>query len=497
MKNLKLKLALFLLGALGVSAVQAQYTFLVDSNGYGLPGFYLQASNIVGQLPSLTNLPTGVILTTNANLSILSTNTVNGSAFFLSTNGHFHLWDEYGTQTHSTTNGITVTWTNGNYFMLSNGNVYFTGSLIFGGPASGSGPGLTNLPTTIGPNNVNAGTNCAVLYGFANEIWPGTSPSMNCVILGGSNNWISSGSVYNSAIVAGVYANIYGNYSYVAAGWQNDIFGNYSFTGGGYFNYSTGNYAANIGGFHNYNYGNYSTQLGGTNNTINGNFSVAAGVGAQAAYNGDFVWADQRYDSSTFASTGTNQFLIRALNGVGINTNNPGTNALAVFGNGDFYGLTVQGTNVMSQFNALSILWNYNLTGISNQCAGSNTLAVVNLNSTSNALQVTENANSNAWSTATKNLTNLVTTFTISKAFTATLPATYSSIGIGFSTPLMPDGNYSVSLLPQDANTAGAYVSGLPWYVSSKNNSGFTIYIPYATNAYNLNFDCIVKENTQ
>jgi len=83
------------------------------------------------------------------------------------------------------------------------------------------------------------------------------------------------------------------------------------------------------------------------------------------------------------------------------------------------------------------------------------------------------------------------------KALTATVPATYSSIGIGFSTPLMPDGNYSVTLTPQDQATAEAPLNGIVWWVGSKNASGFTIYTTYATNAYNLNFECQVKENTQ
>ena len=81
------------------------------------------------------------------------------------------------------------------------------------------------------------------------------------------------------------------------------------------------------------------------------------------------------------------------------------------------------------------------------------------------------------------------------KAFTATLPATFTSQGQGFSTPLMLDGNYSVSLTPQDQATATSGTTN-HWYVGSKNASGFTIYIP-VQNAFNLNFDCTLKENTQ
>src|ERR1019366_3358525 len=59
-------------------------------------------------------------------------------------------------------------------------------------------------------------------------------------------------------------------------------------------------------------------------------FAFAAGYQAQAIYSGDFVWAD--FHNAPFTATAPNQFLIRAGGGVGINTNNPGTNALAVVG---------------------------------------------------------------------------------------------------------------------------------------------------------------------
>jgi hypothetical protein len=51
------------------------------------------------------------------------------------------------------------------------------------------------------------------------------------------------------------------------------------------------------------------------------NYSFAAGHRARAHHTGTFVWADAQ--PSPFASTGTNQFLIRALGGVGINNASP------------------------------------------------------------------------------------------------------------------------------------------------------------------------------
>jgi hypothetical protein len=60
---------------------------------------------------------------------------------------------------------------------------------------------------------------------------------------------------------------------------------------------------------------------GGENNLASGTFSFAAGQQAQALHQGAFVWADS--SNAVFASTGNNQFLIRAQGGVGIGTTAP------------------------------------------------------------------------------------------------------------------------------------------------------------------------------
>ena len=149
--------------------------------------------------------------------------------------------------------------------------------------------------------------------------------------------------------------------------------------------------------------------------------------------------------------------------------------------------------NLNSASNALTIAWNYTLT------TASNWLALNNASNTTFTAAV-----SNLWVTGSNTLaqfsrgvSNIVAGVSATKALTATLPATYDSIGIGFSTPLMPDGNYSVTLLPQDQTTADAHFYGMHWWVDTKNSSGFTLHVPFATNAFNLNFDCLIKENTQ
>ncbi|UCB53035.1 MAG: hypothetical protein JSV10_02810, partial [Candidatus Zixiibacteriota bacterium] len=64
-----------------------------------------------------------------------------------------------------------------------------------------------------------------------------------------------------------------------------------------------------------------ATVPGGHMNTAAGSYSFACGNRAQADHSGTFVWADGT--DADFASTGGNQFLIRASGGVGIGTTNP------------------------------------------------------------------------------------------------------------------------------------------------------------------------------
>jgi hypothetical protein len=61
---------------------------------------------------------------------------------------------------------------------------------------------------------------------------------------------------------------------------------------------------------------------GGQDNRAKGNRSFAAGRRAKADHDGTFVWADGT--DADFASTGVQQFLIRAGGGVGIGTTSPG-----------------------------------------------------------------------------------------------------------------------------------------------------------------------------
>ena len=84
--------------------------------------------------------------------------------------------------------------------------------------------------------------------------------------------------------------------------------------------------------------GNYATVPGGDYNSATMSYTLAAGRQAKANHDGTFVWADST--NADFASTGNNQFLVRAHGGVGINTNSPATNTLTVGGNGLTIGIT-------------------------------------------------------------------------------------------------------------------------------------------------------------
>jgi len=71
----------------------------------------------------------------------------------------------------------------------------------------------------------------------------------------------------------------------------------------------------------------FSTIIGGNKNVVGNNaqYSYAAGQRAKANHTGTFVWADST--DADLASTGTNQFLIRASGGVGIGTGGHSINA--------------------------------------------------------------------------------------------------------------------------------------------------------------------------
>ncbi len=265
-----------------------------------------------------------------------------------------------------TTNGLAGTY--GNTVTFNNVANSFSGSFsgAFTGAASGNGSGLTNVnAVTLGGlaasslwrTNGNAGanpTNGAFLGTTDNlplefranghrvlRLEPDFSGFFPNVIAGSDDNSISSG-LTSSVIGGGEENNIRlsagqsSELGSVIAGGADNLIGGTPGSGSvllsGGLNVIGGGFANNIRAN-----ANFSVIGGGENNIVptNSQFAIipggdsnsatnhafAAGHRAKAHHDGAFVWADST--DTDFASTGANQFLVRASGGVGINTASP------------------------------------------------------------------------------------------------------------------------------------------------------------------------------
>ncbi len=196
---------------------------------------------------------------------------------------------------------------------------------------SGNGSGLT-------------GVNAAALNGLTSaNFWQltgnaGTSPTLN--FLGTPDNEplnfrvnnarglvIQPDPVYSipnliggsaaNYIIPGSVGNVIAGGGWTGAGTSNYISGlNFNVISGGYGNGISNGYENVIGGgeFNLVGGARGATVPGGEYNVAGGQDSFAAGQNAQALHDGTFVWAD-RSTIGPFASTGPNQFLVRATNG--------------------------------------------------------------------------------------------------------------------------------------------------------------------------------------
>jgi hypothetical protein len=138
-------------------------------------------------------------------------------------------------------------------------------------------------------------------------------------ISGGWNN--TTAAVYASTVGGGYDNSAVSYYATVGGGAHNRAEGMFATIAGGNDNHVQYTGATVGGGEHNVAEGVCVTVPGGLDNNAEGFCSFAAGRRAKALHGGSFVWADST--SEDFASTGDNQFLIRASGGVGIGTNNP------------------------------------------------------------------------------------------------------------------------------------------------------------------------------
>lgn len=173
----------------------------------------------------------------------------------------------------------------------------------------------TNFGTIGGGfGNTNGGP-CATISGGTNN----ATSAFSATISGGANN---SASGWASTVAGGNHniASSDNGSTTVGGGNHNTASGDSSTVTGGNFNVATNSFASVGGGNFNTAGGYAATIPGGDRNIAVGPESFAAGHAAQALTRGSFVWADDQ-GGTPFASTGDDQFLIRATGGVGINTN--------------------------------------------------------------------------------------------------------------------------------------------------------------------------------
>lgn len=309
------------------------YTVICDTTGGGFT-VTLPAASLSTNLWVFKNIGSNPLLVATIGVDHIegyffwTNNTLNQSDVFQSDgSGNYRLLAEYG--------GTNV---NSRTFITTLGGVGTNTTL--NGTVNVTNLGTSNSnPLVLLQNNTNvlqiaqaAFGLQTTLQGFANVI---TNTVSNATILGGVANTISGGNQVGGMIVGGngnVVSNIL-QYGAIFGGFGNIVNG-LTVNGqifGGLQNTITSNSV-------------YSTILGGRNNLVsNANYSAAMGRNATANKANTFVWSD-----GTAISTATsNTFIIAATNGVGINTNNPGTNALSVLGGvlatwfaGDAGGLT-------------------------------------------------------------------------------------------------------------------------------------------------------------
>jgi hypothetical protein len=281
----------------------------------------LSASQISGTL-TLTQLPAGVVTNGASGLALTGTLTGNSTGFTGELAG-----DVTGTQgatvvgsvggspaanvhaaemlansatTNSTPNTLVLRDTNGNFtatmalamlglrtVLSSNGPSFISADVIGGSTVNTVTPGVTGAVIAGG----------GATGGFPQQI---------------AASYSSIGGGYSDTITAN------GSQSVIAGGVANTASGPNVTIGGGTSNTGSGPGATIGGGTQNTASGVAATIPGGNSNTASGTSSFAAGSRANAIHNGAFVWGDST--PADIASTGNDQFIVRANGGVVINT---------------------------------------------------------------------------------------------------------------------------------------------------------------------------------
>lgn len=173
-----------------------------------------------------------------------------------------------------------------------------------------------NQPLEIKVNSTRAGriephiSSPNIIFGSENNTIESDDDVCGATISGGGGTNVNSRNV----IVAGTFGTIgggafnrAGDAAVVSGGVFNKAYGQESFIGGGNSNQTFG----------------YGTVVpGGQSNVARKDYSFAAGYRARANHYGSFVWGSYPNPDSAY-STGISQFIIHALGGVGIGTNEP------------------------------------------------------------------------------------------------------------------------------------------------------------------------------
>jgi hypothetical protein len=200
--------------------------------------------------------------------------------------------------------------------------------------------GLTNV--FGGPFQYELG-NSVIAGGLSNKITyhSTNSGAVGLAFIGGGERNTIYDNGFDHQIIVGGYANVLNGaaQSAIVGGRENEIHNTtYGTIGAGVQNVISNSSSSSvisgaviIGGSGNTASGGNSVVAGGTANFAMKDGSFSAGQYARSLHTNTFVWADGSQPSG-FSSTANRQFLVLATNGVGINTNSPGTNALSVHG---------------------------------------------------------------------------------------------------------------------------------------------------------------------
>jgi hypothetical protein len=353
----------------------------------------LPAAQISGTIPpaNFSGIYGNVLNLSNANNTIAGSFSGNGagvtgvSAASLNGLGAANFWQTAGNS--GTAPGINFLGTTDNQplefrvnnkpgLRLQSGNA---ATLIGSAP-----PGLQGAISILGGldvNSITSGAQGATIAGGGAVTYINAAPNPP-VTLFSSNTIVGLGNVDGGTIGGGMGNTLTEARAGTVSGGENNTGSDeYTVVAGGNHNTASGDTATIGGGQNNVASGRRGVVPGGDSNIAGGNESLASGRGAQANFDGNFVWADSFGQAAlpvTFASSGIDQFLIRAGGGVGINTNNP--HGAALFVNG--------ATTVNGSLTATSITGNGGgLTNVS----GANVSGVALLNS-ANAFSAASNS---------------------------------------------------------------------------------------------------------